>query len=75
MDTNAALIMGDIFSLIFGKTKRLEIGINVSEAIRRNNPDTKDEFIIANNEIIKNKIPNTQLATNEAYFIDIPLFN
>tara|TARA_B100000497_G_C7460568_1_gene284662 strand:+ start:71 stop:298 length:228 start_codon:yes stop_codon:yes gene_type:complete len=75
MDTNAALIMGDIFSLIFGKTKRLEIGINVNEAIRRNSPDTKDEFIIANNEIIKNKIPNTQLATNEAYFIDIPLFN
>tara|TARA_B110000503_G_C7084907_1_gene386823 strand:- start:260 stop:487 length:228 start_codon:yes stop_codon:yes gene_type:complete len=75
MDTNAALIIGDIFSLIFGKTKRLEIGINVSEAIRRNSPDTKDEFIIANNEIIKNKIPNTQLAKNEAYFIDKPLFN
>jgi hypothetical protein len=74
MDTNAALIMGDIFSLIFGKTKRLEIGINVSEAIRRSSPDTKDEFIIANNETIKNKTPKTQLAKNEAYFMKIPFF-
>ncbi len=74
MDTNAALIMGDIFSLIFGKTKRLEIGINVSEAIRRNSPDTKDEFIIANNETIKNKTPKIQIEIVATYFIQIPFF-
>jgi hypothetical protein len=64
--------MGDIFLFIFGKTKRLEIGINVSEAIRRNSPDTKDEFIIANNETIRDKTPNTQLAIKETYFIAQP---
>jgi hypothetical protein len=45
--------MGDIFSLIFGKIKRLEIGINISEAIRRNSPGTKEKLIIDINETIK----------------------
>ena len=60
-----------IFSLIFGKIKRLEIGINVSEAIRRNSPDTKEEFIIANNETIKNKTPKIQLEIVAAVFMRI----
>jgi hypothetical protein len=66
--------MGDIFSLIFGKIKRLEIGINVSEAIRRNSTGTKEELVIDIKEAMKNRIPIIQLVIFAIFFMKIPFF-